>query len=557
MATLSRTSRRSRPRAVLVAVAAALAALAVSCGGAQRGRFGGISGSQGDTVHAPGESATSYETTPSQGHGVLGAESDARAVAAGVAGAARAAGLELTADGRLAILAGWIAERLGEGGEPPPHEVIELFTRHLGLVEPAPHLVILGQPDRAALEASVRDSTSQFLGRQRYDHFGAAVVDREGLALAVIVLSTRPLTLAAVPRRVEVGAAVALRGRLGAGLSAPTLALTAPDGEVRRLPGGAGPSFDLRIPLDRPGTWRLELLAQGSRGDTVVANFPIFAGVPIPDSVTLAPAQPAGAVADVRDVEQELFRLVNEARRAQSRSPVASHPDLASVARAHSRDMVDHHFVGHTSPTTGTASDRLARAGVRSGLVLENIGRGYSAAEIHRGLLESPGHRANLVNPDVTHVGVGVVAEREGGRTAFVATQVFVRMAQEIDVAAAPAQLLASINRARQARGARALDADPNLERAARDAAVAFFADPTKTQQDTVDDASASLRRFAIQFRRIGGLMAVVTDLSEAAALEPAFDREVRYVGIGVAQGTRPDTGPNAIAVVIVLGWAR
>jgi uncharacterized protein YkwD len=550
-------SVRSNPRRAAPLVAIGLAAVLGSCGGTQAGRFGGIARGGGGTIRAPGEGATSYETTPSPGTGVIGADPDARAVARGVAAAAQAAGIQLTADGRLAILAGWIAEMLGEGGEPPPHEVVELLTRHLGLVEPVPHLVVLGQPDRGALEVSVRDSTAQFLERQRYDHFGASVVDREGLALAVVALSTRPLTLSAVPRRVEVGGAVTLRGRLDEGLSAPTLALTAPDGDVRRLPAGQGPAFDIRVPFDRAGTWRLELLARGDRGDTVVANFPVFVGVPVPDSVTLASAEPAGPVADVRDVEAELLRLLNEVRRAQSRAPLVSHPDLASVARAHSRDMVEHHFVGHTSPTTGTASDRLSRAGVRSGLVLENIGRGYSAAEIHRGLLESPGHRANLVNPDVTHVGIGVVAEREGGRTAYVATQVFVRMVPEIDVAAAPGQLLASINRARQARGAPALDADPNLERAARDAAVAFFADPTKTQQDIVDNASAGLRRFAIQFRRIGGVMAVVNDLSEAAALEPTLDREVRYVGIGVAQGTRPDTVPNAVAVVIMLGWAR
>ena len=51
--------------------------------------------------------------------------------------------------------------------------------------------------------------------------------------------------------------------------------------------------------------------------------------------------------------------------------------------------------------------------------------------------------------------------------------------------------------------------------------------------------------------------MAVVTDLSEAGSLEPALDGEVRYVGVGVAQGTRADSGANAIAVVILLGWSR
>ena len=113
------------------------------------------------------------------------------------------------------------------------------------------------------------------------------------------------------------------------------------------------------------------------------------------------------------------------------------------------------------------------------------------------------------------------------------------------------------INHSRSARGAPPLEAHDHLGEAAQQAVDAYFADPQLSQQDAVDDASASLRRFAIAYRRIGGVMAIVGDVSEAAALEPTLDAEVRYVGVGVAQGTRPDTGPNAIAVVIIMGWPR
>jgi uncharacterized protein YkwD len=463
-------------------------------------------------------------------------------VEAGVRRAATDAQLTLTGDARLGLLAAWTAERLGEGGEPPPHELVEFFTRHLGLVESVPHILVIGQPDPSALEASIHDSVAQFLARQPYDHYGAAVVLREGLTLAVVTLSTRAVELTPVARQQPAGSPVQIRGRLLGPLQNPTFAVTQPSGEVTRVPAGV---------------YRVELLAQGARGDTVVANFPLFVGVDVPTSITLAGASTASSSSDVNDVKAELFALINESRATQGRAPLERDEAIGRVALAHSRDMVDHNFVGHTSPTTGSASDRVQRASLRSGLVLENIGRGYSAREIHRGLLESPGHRANIFNPDVTHVGVGVIAEPEGARTAFVVTEVFLKMAREIDLAAAPAELLAMLNRARQARGSRALESDPNLSRAASEAAAHFFSDPQASQQDVVDDASASLRRFSIQFRRIGGLMAVVTDLSEAGSLEPALDREVRYVGLGVAQGTRADTGPNAISVVIMLGWAR
>jgi uncharacterized protein YkwD len=219
--------------------------------------------------------------------------------------------------------------------------------------------------------------------------------------------------------------------------------------------------------------------------------------------------------------------------------------------------MVDSGFVGHTSPTTGDAPARVHGAGYRSGLVLENIGRGYSPGEIHRGLLASPGHRANIMNPDVTHVGVGVVAEPEGQRTAYVATEVFIRMARQIDTSTAPGELLEAINRARRARRVSPLEGDDNLAEAAQNAAEEYMRDADLTQQDVVDDASGSLRRFGLAWSRVGGVMAVVTTVDEAAQLEPAFEAEARFVGIGVAQGTRPDHPPNSIAVVILLAWPR
>jgi hypothetical protein len=189
--------------------------------------------------------------------------------------------------------------------------------------------------------------------------------------------------------------------------------------------------------------------------------------------------------------------------------------------------------------------------------MLENIGRGYGAEEIHRGLMESPGHRANVLNPDVTHVGIGVVAEEENGRNAFVATEVFIRMNSEVDISAAPDALLAAINDARRRRGAPPLEVDPNLKNAAQQGAEHFFEDGSLTQQDVVDDASASLRRFAIAFSRVGGLMAVVDRVDEAGRLEPTFDPDIRFIGIGVAQGTRRDVPPNSIAVVMMLAWPR
>lgn len=520
-------------------------------GGSAGGRLGGTT--PGEIVEAPAEGAPRYTTgvTPEPAIGGLEAE----AIARGVAAAARAQDMELLGDGRLGLLAAWTAEQLGEGGAPPPHDVVEFFTRHLGLVEPVPHLLILGQPDASTLEASIEDSVTQFLTRQPYNRWGAVVVPRQGLTLAVVILSTRWLEMDALPRRLEAGEPIRLRGRLLGEYQHPTFAVAMPDGSVERRNGAGGREFDITLPTTAEGEYKIEILAQGPHGDTVMANFPLYVGVDVPSSVQLAPEDVGGGEAE--DVSEALFRLMNQTRREAGLRPLELHTGLASLAEAHSRDMVEQGFVGHTSPTTGDAPARVRSAGYRSGLVLENIGRGYSPTEIHRGLLASPGHRANILNPDVTHVGVGVVAEPEGQRTAYVATEVFIRMAQEIDVARAPGRLLEAIGEARRARGVGSLEADENLSEAAQRAAEEYFADPEASQQGVVDRASASLRRFGLAWSRVGGLMAIVTTLEEASQLEPTFDPDARFIGIGIAQGTRPDHPPNSIAVVILMAWPR
>jgi uncharacterized protein YkwD len=533
----------------------ALVSFAVfACGGPQRTSLGGGS-SGGDEIHAPTPSVAQYATAVPAGEPMIGG-GNAAGVTEGVNRAATQRSVTLTGDPRLATLAQQISDHLDPHGEPPPAEVIQFFAWNLGLVEPVPHVLVLGLPDTASVPDQVQRSMDQFLARQPYTHWGGVILPRGGVWLIVLTLSTRDATLESVARAPTAGPLV-LRGTLSAGFSNPIVAVQAPDGSTQRIPGGAGPGFDLHLPITATGEHHVELLADGPHGDSVVANFPVYLGGQPPTSIRLHATHETTTSETVVSVHDELLRMLNETRATAGLPPLTIEPRVEAVAHAHSEDMVSHDFTGHQSPTTGSPSDRVTAAGLHSGLVLENIGRGYSAREIHDGLVASPGHRANLVNPDANVVGIGVVADQSDGRTAFVATEVFLRFAQPIDVASAPQTVVDAINRARTARGAQAMRSDPNLAAAADEAARAFFTNPSMTTQDAVDQASTSLRRFSLQFRRLGGVMAVVTALSEATELEPSFEADVDSVGVGVAQGTRPDTGENAIAVVIMLGWSR
>ncbi len=85
--------------------------------------------------------------------------------------------------------------------------------------------------------------------------------------------------------------------------------------------------------------------------------------------------------------------------------------------------MVARDFYAHTAPDGGKPWDRAAAAGSRCRTVGENIACGQrSAAEVVRGWMNSPGHRANILKPEFTRLGVGFAG---GGRAGTYWTQLF------------------------------------------------------------------------------------------------------------------------------------
>jgi uncharacterized protein YkwD len=88
--------------------------------------------------------------------------------------------------------------------------------------------------------------------------------------------------------------------------------------------------------------------------------------------------------------------------------------------------MAEHDFVGHVSPRTGNAMDRVRRVGLAPEMVMENVGRAYSPEEAENGFLTSPGHRGNLLDPHARRIGVGIVLGAPGtGATPLFVTQLF------------------------------------------------------------------------------------------------------------------------------------
>jgi len=129
-----------------------------------------------------------------------------------------------------------------------------------------------------------------------------------------------------------------------------------------------------------------------------------------PTTTTLSPS----AGFDARAWEAEILRLTNVERQSAGLNPVTACGRLARAALLHSNRMLEGQFFGHDDPGTGTKiADRIRSTGYLDSAngwrVAENIAMGYSSASATMiGWMNSPGHRTNILNPEFTHLGVGV-----------------------------------------------------------------------------------------------------------------------------------------------------
>jgi uncharacterized protein YkwD len=125
----------------------------------------------------------------------------------------------------------------------------------------------------------------------------------------------------------------------------------------------------------------------------------------------------------LRRTAAEVITLTNAERAAAGLPPLSPDPLLTDAAQAHSADMVARAFYAHTSPDGSEPWHRAAAAGSTRRSIGENIACGQrSAAEVVRGWMNSPGHRANILKPGFTHIGIGFAG---GGTAGTYWTQLF------------------------------------------------------------------------------------------------------------------------------------
>lgn len=123
----------------------------------------------------------------------------------------------------------------------------------------------------------------------------------------------------------------------------------------------------------------------------------------------------AGTVAPDPEAEAQLLALVNEERARAGLPALAFDAALVPVGRAHGTEMFEQGYFAHESPLTGHPFDRLAAAEIVYLTAGENLAFAPDLLTAHRGLMNSPGHRVNILSAEFGRVGMAVLRSRYHG----------------------------------------------------------------------------------------------------------------------------------------------
>lgn len=270
----------------------------------------------------------------------------------------------------------------------------------------------LRAPDLAALTAQLSPRLAEWF-KEGYVRLGIGLAKREdGLALAVFGVR-RLLQLAPLAKRQAPRKALPLDGRLLAPLKKLELSVSAPDGKLSRetvlaVPNGA---FSLSLALDQRGVYRVELLGDEGQGPRVLDLFSLEVGVQAAGTALEAPRLPEPK--DESAARERTLDFINAQRRLQKLPPLRLSPRLCELEQR--AIETPQGALVHRDAQGQSPEERLTGAGLAYLAYGENLGRQRDFTALLQSFLDSPAHRANLVNPQFTDLGLGVRRDTRSG----------------------------------------------------------------------------------------------------------------------------------------------
>ena len=457
----------------------------------------------------------------------------------------------------LSLAAREIAALLAAGGrELPGRRALRLVLAKACAADPAASVL--------AVSSARAQIIAQLIHEFRpaaFTHLGVGVVVRGRFAHAVIIGSRRAAELEPFPREVAAGGEARLRGRL-VGLDQPWVVITTPDGLTRKVPiESEAESFGTSVVFETRGRYVVEVGGGGPRGPEVAALLVVAVGGAALDEASRP--LPSPEPTDPAEAEARVLAAVNAARLLHALGPLESNEPLRVLAREYSAEMLRKRIVAHVLPGGMALGERLQEAGILPRRALENLAVGESALAAHESLEESPAHLANLLDPSLTQLGVGIARGLSwNGEPAVYLTEILLTpeaIEPREEAAKAPeAQVREALRRERARLGRRPLRADPRLdEMAAQLAAEMLRSDkPGKVDLAAITFAPPGGDRYAIREPKVPARMFADTFNTSAPGRaaesphlgNPRFGR----VGVGVVIAGKTQRGNRRYWIAVI-----
>ena len=114
--------------------------------------------------------------------------------------------------------------------------------------------------------------------------------------------------------------------------------------------------------------------------------------------------------------EKEVFNLINQQRNNNGINSLNIDEEVQRVAKIKAQDMVNNNYFSHESPTYGTPFNMLSNFKISYKTAGENIAANSSNSGAVTAWMNSSGHKANILNSNFTHTGIGVVSSQKYGK---------------------------------------------------------------------------------------------------------------------------------------------
>ena len=460
------------------------------------------------------------------------------------------------ADARLFRACAELAEVVPEEGVIG-YSLVEFALHRNGIIEPSPHLLVVwGDIDSPKLIVEqLQPRLVEILADGATARVGIGAVKRlpDGTGAVVFALQGSGVTTSPIPRMLPANGSFVLDAVVDVKFKDPEVFVTYDDGSTERLAlktGHAG-GFTSTVKCGaRIGRQQVEVTASDASGSTVLANFPVWCAAKAPASLTVDPSAEDGPVTTPEDAEKRLLALINRDRQAAGLAALQWDDRVAVVARSHSDEMRRTKNVAHISPTTGSAADRVRTAKIKTAVVLENVARAYGVGEAHQGLMNSPGHRANIMARAATHIGIGTVfGDEVSGRREIFITQVFTRVPPKVEPAKAAEIVAQKIN------AAKPVATSARLAAIAQQLAEQLAAG--KTREQAYPTVKKQVDALGSLYARVGSVITAAADLDSIDGGSLLGETKTDDIGVGVAQGPHPEIGEGAMWIVVLLAQKR